>query len=113
MPAEPVGSVDLVGSLLTVAVGGQRALGGPESLPSDPGVQSIAAVGSPATLLDKKEAAAQSRSLLPGRKPNSNGKQDNLHIRWDKSKPEAMMALACVYNSGLRSPYWKSERQAA
>jgi len=34
-------------------------------------------------------------------------------MRWDKSNAEAMMALACVYHSGLWSTYWKSERQAA
>ena len=34
-------------------------------------------------------------------------------MRWDKSNAEAMMALACVYHSGLWSTYWKSEREAA
>jgi len=34
-------------------------------------------------------------------------------MRWDKSNAEAMMALACVYHSGLWSTYWKFERQAA
>jgi len=34
-------------------------------------------------------------------------------MRWDKSNAEAMMALACVYHSGLWSTYWKSERTAA
>ncbi len=31
-----------------------------------------------ATPLDRQVAASWSRLLLPGRKPNSNGKQDNL-----------------------------------
>jgi hypothetical protein len=34
-------------------------------------------------------------------------------MRWDKSNAEAMMALACVYQSGQWSTYWQSERQAA
>ena len=34
-------------------------------------------------------------------------------MRWDKSNAEAMMALACIYRSGLWETYWKSERQAA
>jgi len=34
-------------------------------------------------------------------------------MRWDKSNAEAMMALACIYHSGLWETYWKSERQAA
>ena len=34
-------------------------------------------------------------------------------MRWDKSNAEAMMALACVYRSGLWDPYWKSQRVAA
>ena len=34
-------------------------------------------------------------------------------MRWDQSNAEAMMALACVYHSGLWDTYWKSERAAA
>jgi hypothetical protein len=34
-------------------------------------------------------------------------------MRWDKSNAEAMMALACVYQSGQWGTYWQSERQAA
>jgi hypothetical protein len=34
-------------------------------------------------------------------------------MRWDKSNAEAMMALACVYQSGQGGTYWQSERQAA
>jgi len=34
-------------------------------------------------------------------------------MRWDKSNAEAMMALACVYHSGLWGIYWKSEREVA
>lgn len=34
-------------------------------------------------------------------------------MRWDKSNAEAMMALACVSQSGLWETYWKSVRQAA
>ena len=34
-------------------------------------------------------------------------------MRWDGSNAEAMMALACIYQSGLWETYWKSERQAA
>jgi len=34
-------------------------------------------------------------------------------MRWDKSNAEAMMALACLYHSGLRGTYWKSERTVA
>ena len=33
--------------------------------------------------------------------------------RYANSNAEAMMALACVYHSGLWSLYWKAERQAA
>ncbi len=29
-------------------------------------------------------------------------------MRWDKANAEAMMALACVYHSGLWSTYWKA-----
>ena len=36
-------------------------------------------VNAMATRLDKKEAAAQGRRPLPGRKPNSNGKRDILY----------------------------------
>ena len=34
-------------------------------------------------------------------------------MRWDKANAEAMMALACLYHSGLWSTYWKSERAVA
>lgn len=34
-------------------------------------------------------------------------------MRWDGANAEAMMALACIYQSGLWHTYWKSERQAA
>ena len=34
-------------------------------------------------------------------------------MSWDKSNAEAMMALACLYHSGLWSTYWKSQRAAA
>ena len=34
-------------------------------------------------------------------------------MRWDGSHAEAMMALACIYQSGLWETYWKSQRQAA
>ena len=34
-------------------------------------------------------------------------------MRWDKSNAEAMMALGCVYHSGLWETYWKSQRVAA
>jgi hypothetical protein len=34
-------------------------------------------------------------------------------MRWDSTNAEAMMALACIYHSGLWETYWKSERRAA
>lgn len=34
-------------------------------------------------------------------------------MRWDQSNAEAMMALACLYYSGLWATYWKAERAAA
>jgi len=34
-------------------------------------------------------------------------------MSWDKANAEAMMALACVYHSGLWSTYWKSQRAVA
>ncbi len=34
-------------------------------------------------------------------------------MRWDKSNAEALMALACIYRSGLWDTYWKSVREAA
>ena len=34
-------------------------------------------------------------------------------MRWDTSNAEAMMALACVYHSGLWDTYWNAERAAA
>ena len=34
-------------------------------------------------------------------------------MRWDSANAEAMMALACIYQSGLWETYWKSERHAA
>ncbi len=34
-------------------------------------------------------------------------------MRWDSTNAEAMMALACIYHSGLWETYWKSERRVA
>jgi len=34
-------------------------------------------------------------------------------MRWDKANAEAMMALACLYHSGLWRTYWKFERAVA
>jgi len=34
-------------------------------------------------------------------------------MRWGKSNAEAMMALACIYRSGLWTTYWKAQREAA
>ena len=34
-------------------------------------------------------------------------------MKWDKANAEAMMALACIYHSGLWETYWKSVRDAA